>query len=75
MEKAEDNFIRYSVLDTENVAEAMFYFVDSEESLYEEFCSAALNDYSIAEWVVEFHLSDFDSFCKSKYGFALVECL
>lgn len=69
-----DNLKYYSVLD-DHTAEAMFRYLDSEQCLWNEFCSATLNDYSIAEWIIEFHLSDFGNFCVQEFGFGLIECL
>lgn len=63
----------FSMFD-DNVSEALFRFVGIHKN-YSDFCKAnEFQDLSIAEWVYNSRLVEFNQFCIDNYEFTIKEC-
>lgn len=62
----------YSIEDAE-VAEAMWWYTGIKEN-YEAFCHAnEIEEISIAQWIYDTRLNDFNAYCKIHYRFSIKE--
>lgn len=57
-------------LHDDSVAEALFRYANSN---YQAFISESNGDLTLAEWVYNFRLKEFNDFCRSKYDFEIKE--
>lgn len=72
-EEVDEDMPIYSLNDL-CVGEALFHFVGIHEN-YQKFCKAnETEEMSIAEWVYNFCLEEFNQYCISTYSFAIREC-
>lgn len=56
------------------VAEAMFWYSNVIEN-YNALCKANEEDeISVAQWIWDYRLKDFNKFCIDNYGFCIKEC-
>lgn len=64
--------INISIYD-DNLAEAMWHFINSDNLIFEDFCSHnEFNDMSIFEYIVECCLDDFKVYALEQFGFNVV---
>lgn len=66
--------LTYSIFD-DDVSEAILRFVGIPDN-FQNFCESQItDDYSLAEWVYNFCLLEFNQFCIANYSFSIRECL
>ena len=55
-----------------NLSEALFWFVHENKSIYDDLCAKnALKDYSIAEFVDEYHREEFQNYAYQKFNISV----